>query len=668
MTLTQTEKSSLAPDSTRQQIEEELAELRQKAAEQESLLASNDRQRQALQQQLNLLHNSLSWRLTVPIRKIGNWLCRRTGIVVAAKQSAGTVGVEDYQKWLNLYDTLTEADRAAIGGQLDKLVVQPLISILLPVVNPPEHQLLRSIASVRAQLYPHWELCIAEVATSSAHLHSLLLECQQQDARIRVVVRPETGGMAVATNSALELASGEFVALLDAGDELAPHALFMLAIELNRMPGADILYTDEDSIDDDGRRSRPQFKSAWNPDLFFSWNYLSHLTVFRAALIKEIGGCRREAEGSHEYDLALRCLRRTKGERIRHIPAVLYHRRRFSDASHVSAPEISPPTDATRKVLADYFAAEGLVVSVEAGVLPTVCAVKYRLPEPAPLVSLIMPTRDGGKVLRNCLESIHKNTTYPQYEILVVDNQSQDAATLNYLASLADSGVIRLLHYDKPFNYSAINNFAVSHARGDIVGLLNDDLEVISPDWLTEMVRHALRPEIGAVGAKLYYPDRRIQHAGVILGLRGVAGHAGHGLRPDQVDCAERLQMVQNYSAVTAACMVVRKSLYVQVGGLDELNLPVAYNDVDFCLRLVAAGYRNLWTPLAELYHHESVSRGYDETTEKRERWQREFRYMQQQWGSIIDNDPCYNANLSLDWPDFRLACPPRVNRPWETN
>jgi GT2 family glycosyltransferase len=313
----------------------------------------------------------------------------------------------------------------------------------------------------------------------------------------------------------------------------------------------------------------------------------------------------------------------------------------------------------------DYFAAEKTVVSIEGGNVPGTLVVSYPLPETAPLVSLIVPTRDGGKVLRSCLESIRGKTGYPNYEIVVVDNQSRDTATCDYLASLAGAGVVRLLHYDKPFNYSAINNFAVSQARGEIVGLLNDDLEVISPDWLTEMVRHALRPEIGAVGAMLYYPDRRIQHAGVILGLRGVAGHIGHGLLPEQVNYPERLGLVQNYSAVTAACLLVRKAVYQQIGGLDEQSLPVAYNDVDFCLRLGAAGYRNLWTPLAELYHHESVSRGYDETSDKKERWQRESLYMQKQWGRMINSDPCYNPNLTLAWPDCRVACPPRTAKPW---
>jgi GT2 family glycosyltransferase len=294
--------------------------------------------------------------------------------------------------------------------------------------------------------------------------------------------------------------------------------------------------------------------------------------------------------------------------------------------------------------------------------------IKYSLPDDPPLVSLIIPTRNALPLLQRCVDGILAKTTYPQFEILIVDNESDDAATLNYLRSLADGShrllqprhTARVVRYDKPFNYSAINNLAVREARGEIVGLLNNDLEVINPDWLDEMASQALRPEIGCVGAMLYYHDETIQHAGCVLGVGGVAGHAFKTFLRGDEGKFNRARLVQNYSAVTAACLVVRKSVYEQVGGLDEQALAVAFNDVDFCLKVRAAGYRNLWTPFAEFYHHESATRGDDDTSEKAGRFRFEVETMLRRWGPILRQDPAYNPNLTLEHEDFSLASPPR--------
>jgi GT2 family glycosyltransferase len=303
-------------------------------------------------------------------------------------------------------------------------------------------------------------------------------------------------------------------------------------------------------------------------------------------------------------------------------------------------------------------------VSVESGRYPTTYRVRFPLPAEPPKVSLIIPTRDGCDILRACIESILSKTTYPNYEIVIVDNQSSDEKTLRYFDEIQKTG-IRVLRYNEQFNYPAINNFAVENVDGAVVGLINNDIEVISPEWLTEMASHALRPEIGAVGAKLYYSNDTIQHAGVILGVGGVAGHS-HKYFPREVPgYFSRLCLTQNLSAVTAACLLVRRDSYLRVGGMDSENLTVAFNDVDFCLRLCEIGLRNVWTPYAELYHHESLSRGAEDSPEKIARFQKEIRYMMERWGDRLRNDPYYNPMLNLDREDFRPNFKAPPPKPW---
>jgi GT2 family glycosyltransferase len=280
-------------------------------------------------------------------------------------------------------------------------------------------------------------------------------------------------------------------------------------------------------------------------------------------------------------------------------------------------------------------------------------------------VTLIIPTRNRFDLLRRCVESVYRKTTYPNFELIIVDNQSDETATLNYLATLERERGVKILRYDAPFNFSAINNLAVRHARGEIIGLINNDLEVITPDWLNEMVSHAIRSEVGVVGAMLYYPDNTIQHAGTILGWGGVAGHAYKKRPRGYPGQASRAMLCQNLSAVTAACLVVRRQVFDEVGGLDESSLAVGFNDVDLCLRIMEKGYRNLWTPYAEMYHHESASRGYENTPERKSRFEKECEYMKQRWGKLLLNDPAYNPNLALDKATFSLAIPPRVTKPW---
>lgn len=646
-------------------MEKQIQELREELSAREHLLRGKDLRLREMQHRLDLVQASFSWRVTAPIRRLADWLTRMTGVSVAAAKAVTADNDVAYPEWIYHYDALSADDLLGIAAHLETLPGKPLISILMPVYNTPEQWLRLSIESVLGQIYPHWELCIADDASTAPHVRPLLEEYRERDSRIKVVFRTENGHISLSSNSALELATGEFIALLDHDDELAPHALYMVAVEVNRHPTVDIIYSDEDKIDDQGRRFQPLFKPDWNPDLFYSQNYVSHLGVYRTTLLRGVGGFRKGYEGSQDYDICLRCVANTEASRIRHIPFILYHWRAISGSTAISTREKGYAETAAVRALVDHFSAVCPGVTVRSGVWPTTYVATYPLPDEAPLVSLIIPTRNGYEVLKRCINSIRKKTAYKRYEIIIVDNQTNDPRTLDYLLLLATRGYARVIRYDDHFNYPAINNLAVAQARGEVVGLLNNDLEVISPQWLTEMVRQALRPDIGAVGAKLYYPNNRVQHGGVILGLRGIAGHAHLGVPRNQIGYWGRLVLVHNLSAVTGACLVVRKQLYETVGGLDGENLPVAYNDVDFCLRLQEQGYRNLWTPFAELYHHESYSRGQEDTEEKRQRLQRESDYMVKRWGGLLYNDPAYNPNLTLDWTDFSLATPPRVIKPW---
>ncbi len=568
-----------------------------------------------------------------------------------------------YEEWVALFDTLSDGDRASIRQRIGELARRPKISLVMPVYQTPEPWLRRALESVRAQLYQDWELCIADDASKAPHVRRILEDAQASDPRIKVVFRERNGHISEASNSALELATGEFIALLDHDDELPEHALYLVAEELDAHPDADLVYSDEDKLDEKGRRFDPYFKPEWDPDLFSSQNYFSHLGVYRATLVREVGGFRAGFEGSQDYDLALRCIE--KSARVRHIPHVLYHWRAVAGSTARAEGEKSYAQDAAERALAEHFAKVDPGIEVLAGPLPTTYRVKRPLPASPPLASLLIPTRDGFEILQRCIESVFARTDYPRFEIVIVDNQSQDKATLDYLRALETAGRARVLRYDAPFNYSAINNFAVREAGGEVLCLLNNDVETIGEGWLTELVSQALRPEIGAVGCKLLYPDSTLQHAGVISGLGGVAGHAFKRRARDASGYFHRAQLLQRLSVVTAACLCVRREVYEEVGGLDEVNLSVAFNDVDFCLRVREAGYANLYTPFAELFHHESYSRGSDEAPAKRARFLREIRYMQERWARTIQRDPAYSPNLSLDTEQFDLAFPPRVEKPW---
>lgn len=563
-------------------------------------------------------------------------------------------GTTDYATWIREHDYLTSRDREGIVAQVASLGQPPLISVVMPVYNTPENLLDAAIGSVVNQVYPHWELCIADDCSTLQHVRPTLKRWQLRDARIKVTFRPHNGHIANATNSAFELATGDWIALLDHDDILREHALAEVAVEINRHRDAQIIYSDEDKLDGKGRRYGPYFKPDFSRELFRSQNYLNHLTVHRADNIRAVGGWRPGFEGSQDYDLNLRILERIDLSGIRHIPKVLYHWRAAEGSTAAAGSEKSYAYAAGFRALEEHIERTRLQASVEAAPDTPFYRIRMKVPESEPLISVIIPTRDRVDILRVCVESIRAKTTYKNYEIIIVDNDSREADTISYFRELKSSKNARILRYAKPFNYSAINNFAVDKARGALVALVNNDIEVISPDWLTEMVSWAIQPDVGCVGAKLYYSDDTVQHAGVILGIGGVAGHSHkHAPRASHGYFA-RLKILQNVSAVTAACLVVRKATYEAVGGFDAEHLAVAFNDVDFCLKVREAGFMNVWTPYAELYHHESVSRGAEDSPEKMARFQREVMYMKGVWKDKL-TDPFYSPHLTLDREDFSL-------------
>lgn len=543
---------------------------------------------------------------------------------------------------------LSDEEIANIHQEIEGWKYKPLISIVMPVYNTDENQLLAAIASVRQQIYQEWELCIADDCSTSPHVRAILETVAAQDQRIKLVFRATNGHICAASNSALEIAEGPFVAFMDHDDLLPIHALFYIAKEILLYPDVDLIYSDEDKIREDGRLDGPHFKPDWNEELFLAQNYLNHLSVYRRSLLQQVGGLREGFEGSQDHDLALRVVAKTDAERIRHIPKILYHWRAFRGSGSFSDRALAQAIDARQRAVRDYLASiyPENKVAVVGG--PYGCNRLYReLPAPPPHVTLIIPTRDRLSFLKSCLETIFNKTAYPSFDVLVVDNESVEAETLNYLKEVSKRHPVSVIPAPGEFNYSALNNLAVSQAKGDVIALLNNDVEVISSEWLREMVCYAVMPHIGAVGARLLYDNGLVQHAGIILGTGGIANHAFHGYPAADSGYQARLQLPQYVSAVTGACLVVEKKKYLSVGGLDEKDLKVAYNDVDLCLKLSASGLHNVYTPYANLIHHESVSRGRDISGENAARLEREGNIMRDRWGDKVIVDKYYSKNFS---------------------
>jgi GT2 family glycosyltransferase len=573
-----------------------------------------------------------------------------------------------YARWITRCDTLSEADLAAARALAGRLEARgPLISVVIPVFDPDPDHLSAAIASVKAQIWPKWELCLADDASPGGAAWAQLEAAAAADPRIRIVRREANGHISAATNSALALAGGDFVAFMDQDDLIPPHALLEVAAELARHAGTDLIYTDEDKIDGRGRRVEPHFKTGWDPEIMLSQNMTSHLTVIRRRRVAEAGALREGLEGAQDWDLVLRIARAAGPGRIRHIPAVLYHWRQAGQASF-SETAMARCRAAAAQAVNDHLAATGQAATARAAANgPAWLEIVRDLPVPAPKVTVIVPTRDRADLLAACTKGVLETTDWPDLELLVVDNDSAEPATRALFEALARDPRVRILPAPGPFNYSAINNAAVREAKGDLLVFLNNDVEVRGPGWLTALAAQALRPEVGAAGAMLRFPDGRVQHAGVALGIGAarVAGALGVGAGLRDPGPSNRLRTARCVSAATAACLAVRRQVFDAAGGFDAENLPVAFNDIDLCLRIGALGLQVIWTPQADLIHRESASRGSDLEARHAERFAREAAWMRQRWGAALDADPFYGLNLDLSGGDWRPADPPRRPRPW---
>lgn len=565
----------------------------------------------------------------------------------------------DYDKWLGKNNL--EKDRIlGLKNEMALFEYTPKISIIMPVYNVDQEWLERAIQSVMGQIYENWELCIADDASPKQHIIKVLEEYKTKDSRIKVAYLDKNQGISGASNEALALAEGEFIALLDHDDELTKDALHACVRLLNEKSDVEFIYSDEDKIDEKGKRSEPFFKPDFSKDLLLSMNYICHFSMVKREIINRIGGFRKGYEGSQDYDLFLRLTDHIRPDRIGHVSEILYHWRKIPGSAAASVDAKGYAYIAAKKALNDYLERNGIKGEVWDGFFIGSYRVKRKIVE-YEKVSIIIPFKDKKEYLEKCISSIKNKTDYRNYEIVLVNNQSIKKDTLAYLKTIKEDLQIKILDYDNPFNFSAINNFAVSQVNTPYILFLNNDIEVISGDWLSAMMEHAQRPEVGMVGAKLLYEDNTVQHAGVIMGL----GVASHGFRhlPDSINGYCGLSnVIRNYSAVTAACMLMRRDVFLDLDGFNEEKLSVAYNDVDLCLRAAENGYLIVYTPYAKLYHYESVSRGDDNgeqleeiNPQKYERVMAERIYMEEKWKRYLENDPFYNINLTRNSGDFSI-------------
>lgn len=576
-------------------------------------------------QPLHRLYGPLKYKYTLPAyKRIAAWL-------TPGSQGESVANIS-YGQWASNCEEL-RYNRSRAIERIKQFAYTPIVSIILPVHNTDPEQLRKAVESVLNQYYPNWELCICDDASSAPHVRELLERYVGKDSRIKVASSQTNAGIARASNLALGMASGEFIGLLDHDDELTPDALYEVAATLQETD-ADLIYSDEDRLDAKGRREQPALKPAWSPDLLLSCMYIGHFCVYRKTIVDRIGGFRADLDGSQDFDLALRFTEETS--KIAHIPKILYHWRKVSSSASGLAAARDAVTEAGRRALIDALSRRRVDGEVDIESVYGFYRVRRNITS-AGLVSIIILTRDGVKHLRRCIASIESKTEYRNYEILIVDNGSRSSATLDYLKH----SPYRVMRLDDPFNFSRLNNMAALKTRGDYLLFLNDDTEVIAAEWLTAMVEQTQRAEVGAVGAKLLYPDGRIQHSGIILGAGGAASNAHRGV--DGFSAAGYLNYpstIRNYSAVTGACLMIRRDVFLSANGFDEDRFPVSYSDVDLCLRLRKRGYLIVHTPYAVLYHRESATRGRrqypQEEASLRARWQRE-----------LMSDCYYNPSLS---------------------
>lgn len=555
----------------------------------------------------------------------------------------------DYKEWYENHKVSQEE----LEKQKKKVFVYaPKISILVPVYNTPQVFLKQMLQSVRKQTYANWELCIANANPDNEEVKQILEICTKKDDRIKVVNVPENEGIAQNTNRALDIATGEFIGLLDHDDLLEENALYEIVSCLNKKKETDVLYTDEDKVTTDlDEYFSPNFKPDFNLDMLRANNYICHFFVAKKELIEKVGGFRAEYNGAQDYDLILRCTE--QAQNVAHIAKILYHWRVHKESTADNPLSKMYAYEAGKKAIEGHLAR----CHTDGEVLQTDNLGFYRVKYPVkgkPLVSILIPNKDQVDTLDKCLRSIEERTDYDNYEIIIIENNSTEQKTFDYYNQICNDK-IRVVYWKKEFNYSAINNFGVDQAKGEYLLLLNNDMEVISRDWMSELLGHCQRPEVGAVGARLYYPDDTVQHAGIIIGIGGVAGSVFVGMKRGYTGYMHRAAIQQDLSAVTAACMMIKRSVFEEAGRLEE-QLKVAFNDVDLCLKIRKNGYLIVYDPYVELYHYESKTRGAEDTKEKVRRFQSEIEYMRCHWIDILKNgDPAYNPNLTLKKWDYSL-------------
>ena len=582
------------------------------------------------------------------------WTEERQVYIVEADQIGHHVGRDAYNQWLSRH-LPTESTLIKLKKEMDGFAKRPVFSIVMPVYNPSPEHFRAALDSIQAQIYPEWELCLADDNSSDKEVKKIIKEYQKRDSRIKAVYRKENGHIAAASNSGLELATGDYIVLMDQDDLITTDALYQNALVINSNSKVDLIYSDEDKLDEHGVHSYPHFKPDWSPDNLLSRNYLGHLTIFSASIFKKIGGWRLGFDGSQDHDLVLRFVEKT--DAVFHIPRVLYHWRMHA-ASAASGEEAKPYAYiAAKKALT-----EALNRRDEPGTVDFLdgfrgYSIRYDLKSDTDKVSIVIPTKDKADYLERCIDSVFEKSTYQNLEVIVVDNNSSEKSFFKLMDVYAEKYKERFqcVRAEIPFNFSSLVNLGAEQATGEFLVLLNNDTEVVSEDWLEGMMEQAQRPSIGVVGVKLMYENETIQHAGVVMGLGGAAGHVLVGEHRYGPGYFNYVNLTNNYSAVTAACIMIRKPLYDKLNGFDE-EFSVEYNDVDFCLRVREAGFNNIYVPHVELFHYESISRGHPHaTSESYERHIREIGKLKDRWTNYIDHDPCYNPNLTLGAHDFSL-------------
>ena len=557
----------------------------------------------------------------------------------------------DYQKWLPKHlPSSAELERQ----RKTKFSLTPKISIVVPLYKTDREYLRQLIESVQAQTYSNWELCLSDGSGANSPLEQVLKEYQEKDSRIRVISSEKPLQISQNTNAAMGISTGDFVAFADHDDVLTANALFEYVKAYNENPKLEVFYSDEDKMTMDGNKFfQPHFKPDFNLDLLCSVNYICHLFMAKKSLIEKVGMLRPEYDGAQDYDFIFRCVEAT--DQICHVPKILYHWRSHEQSTSENPESKRYAFDAGQRAVQAHYDRIGVKAEVLQGEYLGLYRTKF-IRDYDPLISIIIPNKDHIEDLRRCMNSIEEKSTYQNYEYIIVENNSTQKETFEYYQKLEkEDPKAHVLYWDGPFNYSAINNFGAKEAKGEYLLLLNNDTEIINPDCLEELLGYCMRDDVGIVGARLYYEDDTIQHAGVVLGFGGIAGHCFVQQPRTSTGYCHRIICAQDYSAVTAACMMVKKEIFDAVGGLSE-DLQVAFNDIDFCIKVRDYGKLVVYNPYAELYHYESKSRGLEDTPEKIARFNKEIATLEQHWPDIFRKpDPYYNPNLTLDSQDFSL-------------